>query len=128
MAEFHQIEALFSEYSVPIQHSMMNEREDIRQISDNPFSSTEFRMIKIVERVLVTTSSGRKVFFPCEFQILTGQTLETVARQQLNHAAYEKRQINGVRKRLFRRNLIKRIAEATSLVTRRTPRWSYDTK
>lgn len=102
MAEFHQIEALFSEYSVPIQHSLMGKTEDTQQIGDNPFSSTEFRMIKIVERILVTTGSGRKVFFPCEFQILTRQTLESVARQQSNHAAYEKRQIGGVRKRLFR--------------------------
>ena len=102
MAEFHQIEALFSEYSVPVQHNLTGEIESITPPAENPFSSKYFKMIKIVERILVTTSSGRKVFFPCEFQILTRQTLESLARQQLNHTAYEKCQIEGVRKRLFK--------------------------
>lgn len=102
MAEFHQIEALFSEYSVPVRHNRIGEIESIAPPAENPFSSKYFKMIKIVERILVTTSSGRKVFFPCEFQILTRQTLESLARQQLNHATYEKRQIEGVRNRLFK--------------------------
>ena len=101
MAEFHQIEALFSEYSVPIQHNLMGENEIMTPDNENPFSSKEFKMIKIVERILVTTENGRNVFFPCEFQILTRQMLESLGKQQLNHATYEKRQIEGVRKRLF---------------------------
>jgi uncharacterized protein (TIGR04562 family) len=102
IAEFHQIEALFSEYSIPIQHNLAGEDHRTIPIDENPFSSKAFKMIKIVERILVTTYSDRKVFIPCEFQILTRQSIESVARQQLNHAAYEKRQIEGVRKRLLR--------------------------
>ena len=101
MAEFHQIEALFADYSVPIQRGLAGEKESLIADNENPFSSKEFKMIKIIERILVTTDNGRKVFFPCEFQILTRQTLESLGRKQLNHAAYEKRQIEGVVKRLF---------------------------
>jgi len=101
MAEFDQIEELFSEFSVPIQHTLMGESERIATTEKNPYSSKEFEMIKIVERVLVTTGSGRKAFFPCEFQILTRQTLESLGKKQLNHTTYEKRQIEGVKKRLF---------------------------
>lgn len=101
MAEFDQIEELFSEFSVPIQYTLMDESERIATTEKNPYSSKEFEMIKIVERVLVTTGSGRNAFFPCEFQILTRQTLESLGKKQLNHATYEKRQIEGVKKRLF---------------------------
>ena len=102
IAEFHQIEALFSEYSIPLQQNPAGEDHRIIPIDENPFSSEAFKMIKIVERILVTTSSGRKVFFPCEFQIMTRPTLETANKRQFNHAAYEKSQISGVRKRLLR--------------------------
>jgi uncharacterized protein (TIGR04562 family) len=102
MAEFHQIEALFSEYSIPIEHPVKGRTERMEPNNNNPFSSKEFKMIKIVERILVTTNSGRKTFFPCELQILTRQTLESQDKQRLSHATYEKRQLEGVRKRLFR--------------------------
>ena len=59
-------------------------------------------MIKIVERILVSTSGGRKVFFPCEFQILTRQTYESLERDKTRHSAYERRQVRGVRRRLLR--------------------------
>jgi hypothetical protein len=59
-------------------------------------------MIKIVERVLITTDRGRKVFFPCEFEILTSQAHESHSKKQMTHAAYEKRQVEGVKKRLFK--------------------------
>jgi uncharacterized protein (TIGR04562 family) len=101
MAEFHQIEELFAEFSTPIQHTVMGESKGIRFGSKNPYSSKEFKMIKIIERILVTTSSGRKVFSPCEFQILTKQTHESLSKKQIDHAAYEKRQIRGVKNRLF---------------------------
>jgi len=58
-------------------------------------------MVKIVERILVKTKNGRNVFFPCEFQILTRKTFESLSKKQLNHSAYQKRQIEGVKKRLF---------------------------
>jgi len=102
MAEFHQIEELFSEFSDPIEHNLVGESKRVSPVRDNPFSSREFKMIKIVERVLVTTGSGRKTFFPCEFQILTRQTYETISKKKISHAAYEKRQIEGVKNRLFK--------------------------
>ena len=101
MAEFHQIEELFAEFSTPIQHTVMGESKGIRSGNKNPYSSKEYKMIKIIERILVTTSSGRKVFSPCEFQILTQQTHESLSKKQADHAAYEKRQIRGVKNRLF---------------------------
>jgi len=108
MAEFHQIEALFAEYSVPVHQLQTGERKTQAATTENPFSSKEFKMIKIVERVLVTTISGRKVFFPCEIQILTRQTLEWLGKNQLNHSAYEKRQTEGVIKRLFKKTSLLR--------------------
>ncbi len=101
MAEFHEIEELFSEFSTPIQHTLMGKNNSVGSSRNNPYSSKEFKMIKIVERILVTASSGRKVFTPCEFQILTKQTHESLGKNLLNHAAYEKRQIRGVKNRLF---------------------------
>jgi hypothetical protein len=58
-------------------------------------------MIKIVERVLVTTGSGRKVFFPFELQILTRHTQDSLSHKNTRHSAYEKRQVKGVLRRLF---------------------------
>lgn len=108
MAEFHQIEALFSEYSVPVRRPLVGKLENMEAIDENPFSSKEFKMIKIVERILVTTNGGRKVFFPCEIQILTRQMHESLNKNQLNHAAYEKRQTDGVKKRLFKKTSLLR--------------------
>jgi uncharacterized protein (TIGR04562 family) len=102
IAEFHEIEELFSEYGEPMDHTLMGAGKGMGVDRKNPFSSKEFKMIKVVERILVTTSSGRNVFFPCEYQILTKPTFESLSKKQLNHAAYEKRQIEGVRKRLFK--------------------------
>jgi uncharacterized protein (TIGR04562 family) len=67
----------------------------------NHYSSKKFKMIKIIERVLVTTGSGRKVFFPFELQILTRQTQDLLSHKKTRHSAYEKRQVKGVRRRLF---------------------------
>jgi uncharacterized protein (TIGR04562 family) len=102
MVEFHQIEELFSAFNDPIEHNIAGETGPVNPARENPFSSQEFKMIKIIERVLVTTGSGRKTLFPCEFQILTRQTYETISKKKISHAAYEKRQIEGVRNRLFK--------------------------
>jgi len=102
MAELHQIEELFSEFNDPIEHNIAGETRPVNPARENPFSSQDFKMIKIVERVLVTTGNGRKTFFPCEFQILTRQTHETISKKKISHAAYEKRQIEGVKNRLFK--------------------------
>ncbi len=101
MAEFHQIEELFSEFSAPIEYTMKGKSKTIEPDSKNLYSNKEFKMIKIVERVLVTTNSGRNVFFPCEIQILTKQTHDSLTKKQISHAAYIKRQIEGVKNRLF---------------------------
>jgi uncharacterized protein (TIGR04562 family) len=102
MVEFHQIEELFSAFNDPIEHNITGESRPVNPARENPFSSQEFKMIKIIERVFVTTGNGRKTFFPCEFQILTRQTYETISKKKISHAAYEKRQIEGVRNRLFK--------------------------
>ena len=100
MADFDQIEELFSEFSAPLQHTLEGKSSDVEPGSKNPYSSKDFKMIKIVERILVTIND-RQAFFPCEFQILTKQTHESLRIKRVNHAEYGKRQIEGVRNRLF---------------------------
>jgi len=89
LAEFHQIEALFSEFSGPIQENVTRMGKSIWPGNENHYSSNKFKMIKIIERILVTTSNGRKVFFPCEIQILTKRTFESFNKQETNHSACE---------------------------------------
>lgn len=101
LADFHEIEALFAEFSAPIREIVTRESKTTWPGNENPFSSKKFKMIKIIERILVTTSSGRKVFFPCEIQILTKQTLESLSKKNMEHSAYEKRQLKGIKRRLF---------------------------
>ena len=101
LAEFHQIEALFADFSGPIREGVTQTRDGPWPGSNNHYSSKNFKMIKIVERILVSTHNGRKVFFPCEIQILTRQTHEALNRKKMNHSAYEKRQVKGVRRRLL---------------------------
>ena len=64
-------------------------------LSPSTISPRQFKMIKIIERILVTTDSGRKVFFPCEIQILTKETHASLKHRQTNHSACEKRQVKG---------------------------------
>jgi uncharacterized protein (TIGR04562 family) len=101
LAEFHQIEALFAEFSEPTESAIKARGEQVWPPAKNQYSSKKFKMIKIIERVLVTTGSGRKVFFPCEFQILTRKTQDSLSHKNTHHSAYEKRQVKGVRRRLF---------------------------
>jgi uncharacterized protein (TIGR04562 family) len=101
LVEFHEIEALFAEFSDPIQKMVTGAGKSHWPGSDNRYSSKKFKMIKIIERILVTTKNGRKVFFPCEIQILTRQTHESLSKKKTNHSAYEKRQVKGVKRRLF---------------------------
>jgi uncharacterized protein (TIGR04562 family) len=98
LAEFQQIERLFSDFSDPVLDGMTKVNQTAWPGSDNSYSSRHFRMIKIVERMLVSTSAGRKVFFPCEIQILTQQTFTSLQRDRLSHSAYERRQVKGVRR------------------------------
>jgi len=101
LAEFHQIEALFSEFGAPVQEPVTRASKRTWSGSENPFSNKKYKMIKIIERILVTTSNGRKAFFPCELQILTKQMHESLSKKKMNHSAYEKRQVTGVKRRLF---------------------------
>jgi uncharacterized protein (TIGR04562 family) len=102
LAEFHEIEGLFAEFSGPILESATKTSQRAWPSGENAYSSKKFHMIKIVERILVSTSGGRKVFFPCEFQFLTRQTYESPERDNTRHSAYERRQVRGVRRRLLR--------------------------
>jgi uncharacterized protein (TIGR04562 family) len=102
LAEFDQIEAMFAEFSEPADSAVKARGEQAWPAAKNHFSSKKFKMIKIIERVLVMTGSGLKVFFPCEFQILTRQTQDSLSHKKTHHSAYEKRQVKGVRRRLFR--------------------------
>ena len=103
IAEFSQIEMLFSKFSVPVQHSLKGQVVGIEQRNKNPYSSTDFKMIKIVERLLVRSKTGGNIFFPSEFQILTQQTYDSLGEELASHGSYEKNQIEGVKNRLFNR-------------------------
>jgi uncharacterized protein (TIGR04562 family) len=77
--------------------------DQVIRTSDNPFSSKDFKMVKLVERLLITLSDGRRTFFPYEIQIMDRATyLQTVSGAS-NHDAYEKRQLDQVRRRVFGR-------------------------
>lgn len=103
MAEFSQIETLFSKFSVPVQHSLMGQAVGTGRRNKNPYSSKDFKMIKIVERILVRSKTGKNVFFPSEIQILTKQTHDSLGEKLVSHGSYEKNQIEGVKNRLFSR-------------------------
>ncbi|MCP4876580.1 MAG: TIGR04552 family protein [Gammaproteobacteria bacterium] len=103
LAEFHQIESLFAEFSDPVEEIDIGSGGVTWPPNENSYSSKKFKMIKIIERILVTTETGRKVFFPCEIQILTRSTQESLSKKKTQHSAYEKRQIKGVKRRLFHR-------------------------
>ena len=102
LAEFHEIEALFAEFSDPNQEFVIGGSNSTWPGGDNHYSSKKFKMIKIIERILVSTSNGRKAFFPCEIQILTKKTHESLNQKKMKHSAYEKRQAEAVKRRLFR--------------------------
>ena len=102
LAEFRQIEDLFAEFSGPLIESATQSGERDWPGRENAYSSGQFRMIKFVERLLVSTRGGRRVFFPCEIQILTQQVYEAMQRDDAAHSEYERRQVIGVRRRLFR--------------------------
>lgn len=68
----------------------------------NRFSSRSFHMIKVVERLMVKTPSGRRVFYPYEIQILTADTDTASQAGDADHKAYEQRQLQAVGGRLFR--------------------------
>lgn len=75
--------------------------DQIVRAPDNPFSSSQFKMIKLVERLLITLPDGRRTLFPFELQIMNKTTyLQTEARAS-NHNAYESRQLKQVRRRVF---------------------------
>jgi uncharacterized protein (TIGR04562 family) len=89
----------------PLESAVEERGEQPWPAAKNHYSSKKFKMIKmikIIERVLVTTGSGRKVFFPFELQILTRQTQDSLSHKKTHHSAYEKRQVKEVRRRLFR--------------------------
>ena len=101
MAEMREIERLFGAYSAGLSPDS-EPLDEAAAVSVNPYSSRRFRMIKFVERMLVETPAGRITFFPCEFQLVTRRTLEDARLTRADHAKYERRQIEGVRRRLFR--------------------------
>ena len=105
IAEFSQIQAMFEQHSprVHVQEQLnQNESPD-----EDRFSHRDFRVIKLLERLLVELPSGRRVFFPYEIQILTkqhqeGQNAHNVHNDfDRDHVKYVNRLIIGARERLF---------------------------
>lgn len=99
-----EIQKLYEAYGPPAYNTSDSiESVEVGKINEekNPFSSSDFGMIKMVQRLLVTLPSGRRTFFPYELQILTRSKLEHLSTGEAAHDAYEKRQVDAVKKRLF---------------------------
>ncbi len=75
--------------------------DEVNGAPNNPFSSSKFKMIKLIERLLITLPDGRRTFFPYEVQIMDKATHHTARQGNSNHDAYEKRQMREVRRRVF---------------------------
>ena len=69
--------------------------------NQNPYSSAQYGMIKLIERLLITLPNGRRTFFPYELQILTRKEWEKLDKGDARHDEYEERQVAAVRKRLL---------------------------
>lgn len=67
----------------------------------NPFSDQEFKVLQFTERLMVKLANGRRTFFPCEIQILDKNSWDKTRVGDASHIAYERRQINSVRRRVF---------------------------
>ena len=102
LANFSHIEELYKDYGPPSHYRSSKTKSSLFEPKkENPYSSNDFQMIKLVERLLVTLPSGRRTFFPYELQIFTRTQWKKIENKQTNHDAYEKRQINAVKERLF---------------------------
>jgi uncharacterized protein (TIGR04562 family) len=102
-----EIEQLYKAYGPPSYCSKSGDsdkaesNQPTNNATENPFSSSEFGMIKMVQRLLVTLPSGRRTFFPYELQVLTRSKWENLSIGDAHHDAYEKRQVEAVKRRLF---------------------------
>lgn len=67
----------------------------------NPHSAESFKMIKFVQRLHIRDKDGRRFFIPFEFQILDQNSWDEATRGPGSHAAYRRRQITSVRKRIL---------------------------
>ena len=103
LAEFEQIEALYEEFGPPDYSVEPKEKTPEKDKSNvNPYSSADFRMIKLIERLLVLLPSGRRTFFCYELQIFTRAQWENLSNRQTHHDAYEARQVAAVRRRIMK--------------------------
>jgi len=105
LVEFEQIKELYEEFGPP---DYRLDAKDIKLKKNsnnvNPYSSVDFRMIKLIERLLVLLPSGRRTFFSYELQIFTRAQWQNLSNSQTNHDAYEARQVAAVRKRILKRS------------------------
>ena len=100
--EFEQIEELYKEFGPPDYAIATGKSSaDNGRQRTNPYSSSDFQMIKLIERLLVLLPSGRRTFFCYELQILTRSQWESLANSLTHHDAYEARQVAAVRKRIM---------------------------
>jgi uncharacterized protein (TIGR04562 family) len=83
-------------------------KKDLNEIADaeskeksNPSSHKDFQVIQIAERLMIKLASGRSTVFPYEIQILDKKSWERSQTGYASHFAYESRQIERVRRRLF---------------------------
>ena len=67
----------------------------------NPHSAESFKMIKFVQRLHVKDAHGQRYFIPFEFQVLDKESWSDAQRGPGSHAAYRRRQVTSVRKRIL---------------------------
>lgn len=103
LAEFGHIEELYKEFGPPDYISSVEKTgAENGDTKVNPYSSADFRMIKLIERLLVLLPSGRRSFFCYELQILTRSQWQKLSNGFTHHDAYKARQVAGVRKRILK--------------------------
>ena len=83
------------------QDAFPDESVEVESDLKNPFSHHEFQVLQFTERLMVSLSSGRRTVFPYEIQILDRKSWERSQQGDASHAAYEQRQIDRVRRRIF---------------------------
>ncbi len=104
LVEFAHIEELYKEFGPP-DYATSGERSDLANDDKmvNPYSSADFKMIKLIERLLVLLPSGRRAFFCYELQILTRTQWRKLSDGVTHHDAYKARQVAAVRKRIMKK-------------------------
>lgn len=103
LAEFERLLGIYHDINsnVSAPETSSDESVLVKPKMKNPSSHHEFEALQFTERLMVNLKSGRRTVFPYEVQILDKKSWEKSQIGDASHSAYEHRQIERVRQRLF---------------------------